>query len=84
MEEMSNKEVIDEEFNIVIVFASTNTAPSPTGLTFNMIKKWPEDVKKVKFAALCNFMVDKRSPHTVEIDMAVSEAQKRLGNSDSK
>ena len=33
------KGITEEEFNTVIAIAPTNTAPSPTGLTFNMIKK---------------------------------------------
>ena len=49
MEEIFEKTITDEEFYAVIAIACTNTAPSPTGLTFNMIKKWPEDVKKTIF-----------------------------------
>ena len=33
---------------------STNTAPSPTGLKLNMIKKWPVVIKTKIFTALCN------------------------------
>ena len=33
MKEIFNKEITEEERNTVIVIASTNTAPSPTGLT---------------------------------------------------
>ena len=54
MEEIFKKAITEEEFNTVKVIASPNTVPLPTGLTFNMIKKWPEDVKKAIITALCN------------------------------
>ena len=54
MEEIFKKEKTEEEFNTVIVIASNNTTPSPAGLTFNMIKKWPEEAKKTNFTAFCN------------------------------
>ena len=41
MEEIFNKEIMEEES--VIAIASNNTAPSPTGLKFNMIKKSPKN-----------------------------------------
>ena len=44
MENIFNKDITKEEFNTVIAIASTNTAPSPTGLTFSMIKKWAEEI----------------------------------------
>ena len=46
MEDIFNRDITKEELNTFIAIASTNTAPSPTGLTFNMIKNWPEEVKK--------------------------------------
>ena len=55
METIFDKEIMLDEFNAVVVaIASTYTAPSPTEPTFNMIKKWPEDVKKTTFTAHCN------------------------------
>ena len=46
MDVIFERAITEDGFNAVIAIASTNTAPSPTGFTFNMIKKWPEEVKK--------------------------------------
>ena len=54
MEEISEKAVTKEEFNAVIAIASTNKAPLSTGLTFNMIRKWTEEVNKTIFIASWN------------------------------
>ena len=42
MEDIISKDITGKEFNTAIAIASTNTAPSPTGLTFNTIKKLSE------------------------------------------
>ena len=57
-----NKDITEEEFSTFTTIASTNTAPSPTGLTLNMIKKWPEEVKKTIFTALCKLWSTKNVP----------------------
>ena len=62
MDEIFNKEITKEEFNTVIAIASTITAPSPTGLTFNMIKNWQEEVKKTIFTSLYNLWSTKDVP----------------------
>ena len=47
MEEIFEKEITEDKFNAVIAIVSTNPAPSPTGLTFNMIKKLLNDAKEM-------------------------------------
>ena len=54
MGEIFEKAISEDEFNSVIAISSTNTAPSQTGLTFNMIKERPDEIKKAIFTALCN------------------------------
>ena len=61
------KEITEDEFNAVIAIASTNRAPSPTGLTFNMIKIWPKEDKEMIFTALCNLW----STYTMKMEMAL-------------
>ena len=70
MEDIFNKDIAEDEFNTVIATASTNTAPSPTGLTFNMIKKWPEEVKKHLYSTL-QPMVNEGRPNSMEVEIAV-------------
>ena len=72
MKAIFNNDIRKEEFNIVIAIASTNMAQSSTGLTFNMIKKWPEDAKKTIFTAHC--------PSIVKMEMDLSAAENRLLN----
>ena len=62
MKEIFNKEITEEGFKIVVAIASTNAAPSPTGLTTNNVKKWPEEVKKSIFTAVCNLWSTKDVP----------------------
>ena len=64
MEAIFYREITLDEFNAVIAKASTNKSPSSTGLTFNMIKKWPDDVKKTIFTALCDLWSAKEVPHS--------------------
>ena len=40
------KDIIVEKINTVIVIAPRNKETSSAGLTFNMIKKWREDVRQ--------------------------------------
>ena len=54
MEDIFNKDITEVEFNTVIAKASTSTASSFTGLTFNMMTKRSEEVKKTIFTTLCN------------------------------
>ena len=81
-EDIFEKAISEEEFNAVVAIASTNTAPLPTGLTFNMIKKWPEDVKSDIHSSLLP-VVNKRSTNTMGMEMAQPKTEDRLGNTNS-
>ena len=45
---------INEIFDRDITEKEFSTAPAPTGLTLNMMKKWPKVAKKTIFTAPCN------------------------------
>ena len=50
------------DFQEAVRLASTNTAPSPSGLSFNMIKSLPEDVLAVLFSAVNNLWTERTIP----------------------
>ena len=52
MEDIFLAPVTFDEFQNIIQLASNNTAPGPSGLSFNMIKSWPDDVIQTVFSAL--------------------------------
>ena len=48
------KDISEEEFSTVIHHHSVNKHSAITYRTYIQLNKWPEDVRKTIFAALCN------------------------------
>ena len=64
-----NDPVTFAEFDAAIRHSSTSTSPGFSGLSFNMIKRWPEDLKRQVFDALSVLWAERTTPAGWKIRM---------------